>query len=190
MPRNEGSTKVKHEKRISEIVDLVLNGASPRDVKIYIAKKQDEQGTQWTPEEGYNKLSFSHIKLLIRKAHNEIINSEITNRRKNISISLARRERLFSESVKLGDIRTALAILRDISLLRGEYPDKYNSTNNVQVINNNQQYETIEQKTGIDPESIKELLNYFGIEYKPISGIVEQLPEICDRKSMDTKDTD
>ena len=165
---------------------IIYSITNAKQRKIYISQKQDEQGTSWTPEEGCNKLSFSHIKLLINKAHKEIISSEITNRRKNISISLARRERLFSESVKIGDIRTALAILRDISLLRGEYPDKYNSTNNVQVINNNQQYETIEQKTGLDPEAIRELLNYFGIQYQPINTIVEKLPEVCDRKQLDT----
>ena len=32
MPRKEGSTNVKHQKRISELVELVLNGASSLDL--------------------------------------------------------------------------------------------------------------------------------------------------------------
>ena len=115
------ATNAQTAQRIDELASLILDGASRRDIVAYVREQEKEIGSAWAVSEGEKGLCDSMIRRLTARATDAIVSSLERSRRRNIAVGVARRERLYATAVNQNDVKTALACLREVSLLRGEY---------------------------------------------------------------------
>jgi hypothetical protein len=116
------ATKQQTERRVEELLRIRLDGAEFWDLREYVREKEKEEGSAWHLAPGATPLSDSQIRRLASRADALIAASRERSRRKAVRLHLARRRNLYAKAVLQGDIRTALAVLRDEAELLDLYP--------------------------------------------------------------------
>jgi phenylpyruvate tautomerase PptA (4-oxalocrotonate tautomerase family) len=116
-------SKAKVAARVEEIVQIILDGAEPHDLRHYVSEKEATPDTPWTLAEGEKGLSDRQIRRYAVAAEKVIAESCRTSRKRLMRRHLARRRNLYAKSVNSGDLRTALAVLADEARLLKLYDE-------------------------------------------------------------------
>jgi hypothetical protein len=112
------------QRRVGELLRIRLDGAERWDVLEYVREKEQEKGSAWEVPEGTKPMSDSMIGYLLTKADALIHASHDRSRKKLFSRHLAQRRNLYAKAVLAGDLRTALACVKDEAEMLGLYPPK------------------------------------------------------------------
>lgn len=110
-------------KRVEQVLEIRLDGADWWDVRDFVREEEAKPGSLWYVADGGNPLSDSQVRRYILKADEIIAASAEKDRAKLIGRHLAQRRRLYARAVQAGDLRTALAVLRDEAQLLALYPN-------------------------------------------------------------------
>jgi hypothetical protein len=108
--------------RTEEVLRIRLDGAELWDVREYVREQEAEEGSAWHLAEGANPLSDSQLWRYMARADKLIAESCRASRKKLIRRHLAQRRSLYGKAVLQGDIKAALAVLRDEAQLLDLYP--------------------------------------------------------------------
>jgi hypothetical protein len=108
-------------RRVDELLRIRLDGAEDWDVRNYVREKQSEAGSAWFLAEGEIPLSDSQIWRYQQRADKLMMATRSHNRRQVRNRHLAQRRNLYARAVTTGEIRTALAVLRDEAEMLGLY---------------------------------------------------------------------
>jgi hypothetical protein len=114
--------KVLVAKRTEDLLRIRLDGARFWDLCEFVREKEVEEGSAWFLEEGSKPLSESQIRRYQQKADDLAERSFERNRKRLFREHIAKRRHLYARAVTTGDLRTALAILRDEAELLKLYP--------------------------------------------------------------------
>jgi hypothetical protein len=110
--------------RVDEILRIRLDGAELWDVREYVREQEQKEDSPWKLAEGDKPLSDSQIARYIQRADMLVAESCKVSRKKLFRRHLAQRRNLYAKAVSQGDMRTALACVRDEAELLGLYPEK------------------------------------------------------------------
>jgi hypothetical protein len=121
--RKSKATQAEVRLRVLEILRIMLDGAEWFDVCEFVREQEQTAGSVWELKER-KPLSESQVWRYIQKANREIALSCRTSSKRLLRRHLAQRRNLYAKAVNAGDIRTALAVLRDEAELEGLYPPK------------------------------------------------------------------
>jgi len=110
--------------RLMAIVRIRLDGAKEWDVSEYVREQEQTDGSPWKLSKGQTPLTDRQIRRYIERADETIAESTESKTLDLLVRHFARRENLYAKAVNAGDIRTALAVLRDEAELRGFYPPR------------------------------------------------------------------
>jgi hypothetical protein len=108
-------------RRVDDILRIRLDGAQFWDVREFVREKEKEQGSAWFLADGETPLSESQIRRYQQKADALMAESHERSRKKLLRRHLAQRRNLYARATTTGDLRTALACLRDEGELLGLY---------------------------------------------------------------------
>jgi hypothetical protein len=108
-------------RRVDDILRIRLDGAQWWDVREFVREKEREQGSAWFVADGDKPLSDAMIRKYQEKADRLIELAHEKSRRKLFRRHLAQRRNLYARATTTGDLRTALACLRDEGELLGLY---------------------------------------------------------------------
>jgi hypothetical protein len=108
-------------RRVEDVLRIRLDGAEWWDVREFVREKEKEQGSAWFLADGQEPLSDSQIRRYQQRADALMMQSHERSRRKLFRRHLAQRRNLFARANTTGDLRTALACLRDEGELLGLY---------------------------------------------------------------------
>jgi hypothetical protein len=108
-------------RRVDEVLRIRLDGAEFWDVREYVREKQAEPGSAWHLEEGATPLSDSQLRRYQQRADALLERSHERSRKKLLRRHLAKRRNLYAKATLAGDVRAALACLRDEAELLGLY---------------------------------------------------------------------
>jgi hypothetical protein len=111
-------------RRVEEVLRIRLDGAEFWDVREYVREKEAEPGSAWHLEEGAKPLSDGQIRRYQQRADALLERSHERSRKKLLRRHLAKRRNLYAKAVLAGDVRAALACLRDECELLGLYAPK------------------------------------------------------------------
>jgi hypothetical protein len=116
------ATKATIALRVSEIARIRLDGAMPLDIREYVTEQQTRHGP-WKLAEGEKPLSDSQLARYTSRA--DALNAEAAreSNQRAFRRHMAQRRHLYGRAMLRGDVKTALAVLRDEAELRGLYPD-------------------------------------------------------------------
>jgi hypothetical protein len=109
-------------RRVTELYRIRLDGAEWLDVVEYVREKQAEPGSAWHLEGGATPLSDGMIRKYQQRADALLERSHEKSRKKLLRRHLAKRRNLYAKATLAGDVRAALACLRDEAELLGLYP--------------------------------------------------------------------
>jgi hypothetical protein len=123
-PRTPKPTKAQVEQRVAEVLSIRLAGAQLWDVREYVREKEGEDGSPWRLADGQKPLSDSQLYRYIDRADKLIASGCRASRKKLLRRHRAQRQYLYGVAVTQGDVRAALACLRDEAELLGLYPAK------------------------------------------------------------------
>jgi hypothetical protein len=118
------ATKAQAKSRVEEILRIRLDGAEIWDVREYVREKEREEGSPWHLAEGQKPLSDSQLWRYMAAADKLIAESCRASRKKLLRRHLAQRRNLYAKAVSQGDVRAALAVLRDEAELLRLYPSR------------------------------------------------------------------
>jgi hypothetical protein len=108
-------------RRLDDILRIRLDGAEWWDTCAFVREKEKEPGSAWFLAEGAKPLSDGQIRRYQTRADALMMQSHERSRKKLLRRHLAQRRYLYSKASLTGDVRTALAVLRDEAALRGLY---------------------------------------------------------------------
>jgi hypothetical protein len=118
------ATKALAEARTRDILRIMLDGAEPGwDICEFVREQEQQEGSHWYVGEG-QPLSYSQVRRYVQKAEDLIRESCRTSRKKLLRQHLAMRRSLYGKAVSQGDIRAAVAVLKDLGELQNVYPPK------------------------------------------------------------------
>jgi hypothetical protein len=113
--------KIKRD-RVEAVLQIMLDGAQPHEVRQYVAEKTAAKEVPWTPTDGEKPLSERQLRRYMAEADRLIAASCRTSRRMLLRRHLAQRRALYARCINTADYSTALRVLRDEAELRGLYP--------------------------------------------------------------------
>ena len=105
-----------------------LDGAEFWDVREYAREKEAEAGSAWELKDGAKPLSDSQLWRYVSRADKLIAESCRASRKRLIRRHLAKARNLFAKAVASGDIRAALACLKDEGEMQALYPPRDQET--------------------------------------------------------------
>jgi hypothetical protein len=109
-------------RRVEEILQIRLDGASVWECCAFVREKEAEEGSAWRLAEGDKPLSDASLRRYLRLA-DDLMDQDFGASRKRLRRRhLAQRRNLYAKAVSQGDVRAALAVLRDEAELLGLYP--------------------------------------------------------------------
>jgi hypothetical protein len=111
-------------RRVEEVLRIRLDGAEWWDIREYVREKEAEPGSAWHLEDGATPLSDSQIRRYQQRADALLERSHERSRKKLLRRHLAKRRHLYAKATLAGDVRAALACLRDECELLGLYAPK------------------------------------------------------------------
>jgi hypothetical protein len=109
------ATKVIVEARVEQVAELLVTGRGVGDILRFASEKSPETGRPW-------RVSDRQVETYIARAHVLIARRLEPDREKRFRLALAQRNGLLVRALDAGDLRTALAILKDRDELEGLYP--------------------------------------------------------------------
>ena len=112
-PKAPKPTKAQVRQRIEEVLRIRLDGAELWDVREYVREKEQEDGSPWKLAGGAKPLSDSQLYRYLARADKLVAESCRASRKKLLRRHLAQRRNLYAKALSQGDIRAALAVLRD-----------------------------------------------------------------------------
>jgi hypothetical protein len=115
-------------RRTEDILRIRLDGAEFWNVREYMREKEKEDGSAWFLAEGETPLSDSQIRRYQTQADKLMTASHERSRNKLFRRHLAQRRSLYARAVTTGEIRTALACLRDEAEMLGLYSPRPRTT--------------------------------------------------------------
>jgi hypothetical protein len=121
-PRKPSASRATVRTRVEEILRIRLDGAEFWDTCEYVREAEAEEGSPWHLAEGDKPLSDSQIRRYIAKADDLIAASCRASRKRLLRRHLAQRRNLYAKAVLQGDVKAALAVLRDEAQLLDLYP--------------------------------------------------------------------
>jgi hypothetical protein len=108
--------------RVVDVLRIRLDGAKLWDVTEYVTEAEQADGSPWQLADGQTPLTKRQVARYVEKADAIIAESTRESRKRSIAKHLAQRANLYAKAVNAGDVRSALAVLRDEAELRGLYP--------------------------------------------------------------------
>jgi hypothetical protein len=128
---NDQQTKPKRKasratvlRRVDEVLRIRLDGAAFWDVREYAREQAAKPGSAWHRGDGAKPLSDGQLWRYISRADQLLFESTRISARKRLRRSLARLEYLYSKAVLQGDVKAALAVMREGHQLLGMYPTR------------------------------------------------------------------
>src|SRR5262245_55168373 len=119
------ATKAQVEARVNDLLRIILDGAVKEwDLCEFVRKQEQEEGSHWYLADGEKPLSYSQIRRYAVKVDKLIAKSNRTSQKKQLQQHIAMRRNLYAAAVRQGDVRAAMAVLRDLAELQGLYPPK------------------------------------------------------------------
>ena len=104
-------TKAELSERVSQVVDLLLGGAGPRDIKRFAARPEVNWG-----------VSPRQIETYIQKANDVIAAEADRDRGRAFNKAVTRLERLYGRCISTEKFSTALDTQKELNALHGLYP--------------------------------------------------------------------
>jgi hypothetical protein len=151
------ATKAQVQMRVEEVLTIRLDGAEFWHVREYAREKEKKEGSAWHLAEGQNPLSDGQLWRYIGKADKMIAESCRASRKKLLRRHLAQRRNLYGKAVNQGDLRTALAVVKDEAELLNLYPTKESNvsltTNLPEPFNNGERLARILEIAGLQANS-------------------------------------
>ncbi len=119
-PQTRGSL-LRTRQRVAEIADLMLHGATKRRIAQHIAESGIDESSIWFGN-GRAKISRRMIHEYIRRA--TALNAAIVqkDRQSRVAFQIARRNCLYRKATEVNDLRTGLAVLKELAKIQGLYP--------------------------------------------------------------------
>jgi hypothetical protein len=121
-PNKRKPTKATVLRRVEEILRIRLEGAEHWDVREYVREQESKEGSAWQLGEGEKSLSDSQLWRYMARADRLIAQSCRASRKKLLRRHLAQRRNLYAKANLQGDVKAALAVLRDEAELLDLYP--------------------------------------------------------------------
>jgi hypothetical protein len=121
-PKKPKATKAIVAQRVEEVLRIRLDGAEFWDVREYAREKEQEAGSLWELPPDGKPLSDGQLWRYVAAADKLIAASCPASRKKLLRRHLAQRRNLYAKALSQGDIKAALAVLRDEALMQGLYP--------------------------------------------------------------------
>lgn len=112
------ATEAQAARRVEELLRIRLDGAELWDVREYVREKVAAKDPVW----GSRLLSDSQIYRYLQRVDELIAESCKVGRKRLFRRHLAQRRALYARALQTGELRTALAVLRDEATLEGLYP--------------------------------------------------------------------
>ena len=112
------TTEAQVRQRVEELLRIRLDGAELWDCREYVREKVAAKDPIW----GEKLLSDSQIYRYLARVDSQIAQACREKRPKLLRLHLAKRRSLYARAVNVGDLRTALAVLRDEAELAALYP--------------------------------------------------------------------
>jgi hypothetical protein len=109
-------------RRAEEVLRIILDGAQWIDICEFVREREAEEGSLWQLPEGGKPLSNSQIRRYVARATAMIAQSCRASRKNLLRRHLAQRRNLYAKAVLQGDVKAALAVLRDEAALLNLYP--------------------------------------------------------------------
>ena len=134
MPRENKATDLEVDKRVDTISEMILQGASQRQMFEY-AKKEWDIGERQTKH--YISKCYTKFEALMEK-----------DAKKNLAKHIQIRNHLYRKTYKAGDYKTALSIQKDKANLQGLYQPQIQ-------INNYTQYNHFQDMAKNDPDKFR-----------------------------------
>jgi hypothetical protein len=105
------ANKEQAEKRVNDILRIMLDGAQRWDLVDFVREREKEPDNAWTLAEGDEPLCYSQIRRYVARAKRIIADTGTGEREELLRKAIAQRENLYAKAVSQGDMRAALAIL-------------------------------------------------------------------------------
>jgi len=115
------ATKATIRQRVEELLAIRLDGALFPDMRQYVAEKEAAGEAPWAIPEGGKPVSERTLWRYIALTEKLMAESVKESRKKLLRRHLAQRMSLYAKAVSQGDVRAALAVLRDEAELQGLY---------------------------------------------------------------------
>jgi hypothetical protein len=109
-------------RRVEELLRIRLDGAELWDIREYVREKEAEEGSAWHLAAEQKPLSDAQLYRYLERVDSHIAESCKAGRRKLLRRHLAQRRNLYTKAVLQGDVKAALAVLRDEAQLLDLYP--------------------------------------------------------------------
>src|SRR6516164_519550 len=107
------ATKRQIEERVNEILDMLLDGAQAFEIVRFVREQQAKKDSKWHVADGEKPLSDSQIRRYVVKAEMVISDSCRASRKRLYRRHLAQRRKLYARAVCQGDVKSALAVIKD-----------------------------------------------------------------------------
>jgi hypothetical protein len=111
MPQDARSTEAEVLDRVGKVYDLLLAGASRREILQFVAKMDPPWGVETRQIDNY-----------IAQAKEWIKESAAVHRDEELGKARTRLEALYKQAFSIGAYKVTLAILRELNALSGLYP--------------------------------------------------------------------
>jgi len=111
-------------RRVDDVLRIRLDGAQFWDVVEFVREKERDPESAWHVAEGDKPLSDGMIRKYQERADALMLSAHEKSRKKLIRRHLAQRRHLYAKANLAGDVRGALACLRDEAELLALYPPK------------------------------------------------------------------
>ncbi len=107
--------------RLDELLAIRLDGATFFDVRRYVAEKEAAGEPPWTIPDGGRPVSERTLWRYLEQTDKMIAQTCREGRKRLIRLHVAQRKNIYAKAVAQGDMRSALAVLRDLAELQGLY---------------------------------------------------------------------
>jgi hypothetical protein len=114
------STKAETLRRIEQVADLILAGAELKDLREFALSSSDNPDD---PKKSWN-VSEYQLRRYMTGAYKIFAASVEKNRGRLLAKHIAQRHNLYARALAVGDLRAAMAVLRDVAVLQSVYPCK------------------------------------------------------------------
>jgi hypothetical protein len=116
------ATKTTKRDRVAAVLQVMLDGAQPHQVRQFVAEKTAAEEYPWKVAEGEKPLSERQLRRYMAEADRLIAAGHRTSHRKLLRRHLAMRRNLYARAVNAGDIGTALRIADSEAKLLDLFP--------------------------------------------------------------------
>jgi hypothetical protein len=116
------ATKATVDRRVEELLRIRLDGAELWDIREYVREQEAKEGSAWHLADGQKPLSDAQLYRYLQRVDSHIAEATREGRKRALRRHLAQRRNLYAKAVLQGDVKAALAVLRDEAALLDLYP--------------------------------------------------------------------